>query len=176
MTRSLLLVFGLLLLACGGGNTAGTRPATQTGLNDTDALQKLELELAKPLPEFWKDSSIAFITDAVAMCDKPNVDAQVKNEASLQLEKARNALQDAGVLVQESTESAAVVFSIRILANCSGGGTPLVTGDVSAMPGNGAVAAKSDLFEVSRFDAGKVTLALLRHNELVKRMQGKESR
>jgi hypothetical protein len=176
MTRSLLLVFGLLLAACGGGHTAATHASPQTGLNDTDALQKLDVELAKPLPELWKDSSIALITDPVAMCDKPNIDAQVKNEASLQLEKTRNALQDAGLLVQESMEHAAVVFSIRVLANCSGGGTPLVTGDVSAMPENGAVAAKSNLFEISRFDAGRVTLALLRHDELVKRMQAKESR
>lgn len=171
MTRSLLLVFGLLLAACGGGNTAAPQASTRTGLNDADALQKLETELGKPLPDFWKDASIALITDPVAMCDKPNFDAQVKNEASLQFEKARNALQDAGMTVQESMDQAAVVFSIRILANCSGGGTPLVTGDVSAMPGNGAVAAKSDLFEVSRFDAGRVTLALLRHDELIKRMQ-----
>ena len=70
-------------------------------------------------------------------------------------------------------DNASVVFSIRILSNCSGSGNPLVTGDVSAMPGNGAVAAKSDLFEVSRFDAGKVTLALLRDDELVKKMNAK---
>lgn len=171
MTRFLLLVFGLLLPACGG--TTATHPATQTGLNDSDAQKKLEVELNKPLPDMWKDSSIALITDPVAMCNKPDVDMQVKGEAASQLEKTKTALQDAGITVQESTDSAAVVFSIRILANCSGTGAPLVTGDVSAMPGNGAVAAKSDLFEISRFDAGKVTLALLRREALVKRMEAK---
>ena len=171
MTRFLLLVFGLLLPACGG--TAATQPTTQTGLNDSDAQKKLDLELSKPLPDMWKDSSIALITDPVAMCNKPDVDMQVKGEAASQLEKTKTALQDAGITVQESTDSAAVVFSIRILANCSGAGAPLVTGDVSAMPGNGAVAAKSDLFEISRFDAGKVTLALLRREALVKRMEAK---
>ncbi|MBK9259381.1 MAG: hypothetical protein IPM54_06040 [Polyangiaceae bacterium] len=174
MTRSsLLLVFGLLLAACGGGSAASTAPATPTGLNDADALKKLDAELAKPMPDLWKESSVAFITDPVAMCDKPDVDAQAKTEASSQLEKAKSALQDAGVTVQESVDNASVVFSIRILANCSGSGSPLVTGDVSAMPGNGAVAAKSDLFEVSRFDAGKVTLALLRNDDLVKKMSAK---
>jgi hypothetical protein len=143
------------------------------GLNDTDALKKLDAELDKPLPDMWKESSIALITDPVAMCDKPDIDANVRLEASSQLEKTKAALQDAGITVQESADNAAVVFSIRILANCSGGGTPLVTGDVSAMPGNGSVAAKSNLFEISRFDAGKVTLALLRHNALVERMQAK---
>ena len=150
-----------------------TPPATQTGLNDSDAQKKLDVELNKPLPDMWKDSSIALITDPVAMCNKPDVDMQVKGEAASQLEKTKAALQDAGITVQESTDSAAVVFSIRILANCSGTGAPLVTGDVSAMPGNGAVAAKSDLFEISRFDAGKVTLALLRREALVKRMEAK---
>ncbi len=171
MTRSLLLIFGLLLPACGG--TAATQPTTAMGLNDTNALTKLEAELNKPLPEMWKDSSIALITDPVAMCNKADIDAQVKSEATSQLENAKTALQDAGITVQESADSAAVVFSIRILANCSGGGAPLVTGDVSAMPGNGAVAAKSDLFEITRFNAGKVTLALLRREALVKRMEAK---
>jgi len=171
MTRFLLLIFGLLLPACGG--TTATQPTNQLGFNDTDAHTKLEAELNKPLPEMWKDSSIALITDPVAMCNKPDVDAQVKSEAASQLEKTKTALQDAGVTIQESVDSAAVVISIRILANCSGGGAPLVTGDVSAMPGNGAVAAKSDLFEISRFNAGKVTLALLRNEVLVKRMEAK---
>jgi hypothetical protein len=172
MIRSLLLVFGLLLLSCGGSTTT-TQSTTPTGLNDTVALKKLEVELEKPLPELWKDSSIALITDPVAMCDKPAVDARIKGEADAQLEKAKTALQEAGVTVQESADAAAVVFSIRILANCSGASTPLITGDVSAMPGNGAVAAKSDLFEISRFDAAKVTLALLRHDALIKRMETK---
>ncbi|HRI66429.1 MAG TPA: hypothetical protein PK156_19405 [Polyangium sp.] len=173
MTRSLLLVLGLLLPACGGGNSAVTQPATQTGLNDRDALAKLEVEVAKPLPEIWKDSTVAFIADPVTMCNGTDIEEHVKNEDTVQLEKAKAALQDAGITVQESTDQATVVFSIRILANCSGGGRPLVTGDVSAMPGNGAVAAKSDLFEVTRFDAGKVTLALLRNEILVGRMQSK---
>lgn len=171
MTRFLLLICGLLVPACGG--TSATKPSTQVGFNDADAQTKLEAELNKPLPEMWKDSSIAFITDPVAMCNKPAIDAQVKSEATSQLENAKNALQDAGITVHESADSAAVVFSIRILANCSGGGTPLVTGDVSAMPGNGAVAAKSDLFEITRFNAGKVTLGLLRREALVKRMETK---
>ncbi len=172
MTRFLLLlVFALLLPVCGG--TTATQPNTPMGLNDSDALKKLDTELSKPLPDMWKESPIALITDPVAMCNKPDVEAQVNREAAAQLEKTKTALQDAGVTVQESTDAAAVVFSIRILANCSGAGAPLVTGDISAMPGNGAVAAKSDLFEISRFDAGKVTLALLRHDALVKRMEAK---
>ena len=124
MTRSsLFLVFGLLLAACGGGTTVASEPATPAGLNDADALKKLDAELAKPMPDVWKQSSVALITDAVAMCDKPDVDAQTKSEASSQLEKAKSALQDAGVTVQESVDNASVVFSIRILANCSGAGS-----------------------------------------------------
>ncbi len=174
MTRSLLLlVLGLLLAACGGSASTASTPTTQAGLNDADALKKLDVELAKPLPDLWKQSSVALIADPVAMCNKADADAQAKTEASTQLEKAKTALQDAGVPVQESLDAASVVFSIRILVNCSGAGSALVTGDISAMPGNGAVAAKSDLFEVARFDAGKVSLALLRNDELVKRMNTK---
>lgn len=176
MTRVFLLVCGLLLCACGSSHTAATQPSTQDGLHDAEALQKLDAELAKPLPEFWKETSMGFILDPVAMCNKPDIDKQVKNEAAAQLEKAKTAMQDASITVQESMENAAVVFSIRVLANCAGRGEPLVTGDVSAMPGNGAVAAKSDLFEISHFDAGKVTLALLRHEALIKRMQASDSR
>jgi len=175
MTRSSLplIIFGLLLAGCGGGTSTTPEPATPAGLNDADALKKLDVELAKPMPDVWKQSSVALITDAVAMCDKPDAATQAKVDATSQSEKAKAALQDAGVTVQESVDNASVVFSIRILSNCSGSGNPLVTGDVSAMPGNGAVAAKSDLFEVSRFDAGKVTLALLRDDELVKKMNAK---
>ena len=173
MTRLFLLVLGLLLPACGGGNTATNGSTTPTGLNDRDALAKLDVELAKPLPDIWKDSTVAFIADPVTMCNGKDVEEQVKSEDTAQIEKAKAALQDAGITVQESMDQATVVFSIRILANCAGGGRPLVTGDVSAMPGNGAVAAKSDLFEVPRFDAGKVTLALLRNETLVERMKSK---
>lgn len=173
MTRYLLLVLGLLLPACGGGNSIVTQPTTQTQLNDGDALAKLDVELAKPVPEVWKESSVAFIGDPVAMCKGTEFENQAKSEVAAQIDKAKAALQDAGITVQESMDQATVVFSIRILANCSGGGKPLVTGDVSAMPGNGAVAAKSDLFEATRFDAGKVTLALLRNETLITRMRSK---
>lgn len=173
MMRSLLLVAGLVLSACGGGNTAPTNPAPSSGLNDADALKKLDAELAKPLPDFWKETSIAFITDPVTMCNKADIDARVKADAGSQLEHAKAALLDAGITVQESVDNAAIVFSIRILANCSGSTPALVTGDVSAMPGNGAVAAKSDLFEVSRFDAGNVTLALLRNEAVIRKMQSR---
>ncbi len=173
MTRSsLVLVLGLLIAAC-GGSTATTQPTTPTGLNDADALKKLDVDLAKPLPDLWKQSSVALITDPVATCRMGDAGEKATAEATSQLEKAKAALQDAGVKVQESVDNASVVFSIRVLVNCAGPGTWLVTGDVSAMPGNGAVAAKSDLFEVPRFDAGKVTLALLRNDELVKRMSAK---
>ncbi len=170
MMRPLLLAAALVLSACGGGNSTPTTPTTTTGLNDADALKKLDAELAKPLPEFWKETSIAFITDPVAMCNQTDVDTRVKTEATAQLDRAKTALQDAGITVQESMDNAAIVFSIRILANCSSGTAALVTGDVSAMPGNGAVAAKSDLFEISRFDAGNVTLALLRNDAVIKKV------
>lgn len=173
--RSFLLVLalGCTLAACGGGRSNPTSNATPTGLDDKSALANLEVELAKPLPEAWKDASVALIGDAVAMCNKPDVDAQVKSATVSHVEKTKTALQDAGITVQESTDSATVVFSIRILANCSGSAPALVTGDISAMPGNSAVAAKSDLFDISRFDAGKVTLALLRNETLVQRIQAK---
>jgi hypothetical protein len=173
MTRSILLVFALAFtsMACGGGRSNPSSTGPQTGLNDQSALANLEIELAKPLPEAWKDASVALIGDAVAMCNKADVDAEVKSVTNSHLEKAKTALQDAGITVQESLDSATVVFSIRILANCSGSAPALVTGDISAMPGNGAVAAKSELFDISRFDAGKVTLALLRNETLVQRMQ-----
>lgn len=173
MMRSLLLVAGLVLCACGGGNPAPANPSTASGLNDADALKKLEVELAKPLPDFWKDKSMALITDPVVMCSKPDIEAQVKTDAAAQMDRAKTALQDAGLTIQESTDNAAIVFSIRILANCSGDTPALITGDVSAMPNNGAVAAKSDLFETSRFDAGKVTLALLRNEAVIRKMQSR---
>jgi hypothetical protein len=181
MMRSFLLIIalGFTSAACGGGQSGTTSTASPKGLNDSSSLANLETELAKPLPEAWKDASIALIGDPVAMCTQPHYDAKidfdarVKELAAAQIDKTKAALQDAGITVQESTDSASVVFSIRILANCSRNSPALVTGDVSAMPGNGAVAAKSDLFDISRFDAGKVTLALLRNETLVQRIQSK---
>lgn len=169
----LVLALGFTSTACGGGRSNATSNAAPTGLNDQSALANVDVELAKPLPEAWKDASIALIGDPVAMCNKPDIEAQVKTVTASNLEKTKTALQDAGITVQDSLDSATVVFSIRILANCSGPAPALITGDVSAMPGNGAVAAKSDLFDISRFDAGKVTLALLRNETLVQRIQAK---
>src|SRR3954452_25440727 len=100
MKRLLLLVLGLLLPACGGTSTASMKATTQMGFNDANALKKLDAEVDKPLPDMWKESSLALITDPVAMCKKPDVDAQVRSEASSQLEKAKTALQDAGITVQ----------------------------------------------------------------------------
>lgn len=175
MKRAFLLVFalGFTSMACGGGRPNVTSNAAPTGLNDQSALANLDVELGKPLSEAWKDASIALIGDPVAMCNKPDLEAQVKTVSAANLEKAKTAVQDAGITVEDSPDSATVVFSIRILANCSGPAPALITGDISAMPLNGAVAAKSELFDISRFDAGKVILALLRNEELVRRIQGK---
>ncbi|HQY62588.1 MAG TPA: hypothetical protein PK141_14420, partial [Polyangiaceae bacterium] len=70
MTRLLLCLAPLVVLACGAPEPA--TPSSKAGyeMNDAESVSSMEAALAKPLPEAWKRASVAFVPDPVAACPR----------------------------------------------------------------------------------------------------------
>lgn len=154
-----------------GCSTPATTPAAEQPavLNDAPAVQALEATLAKPLPEAWKGASVAFVPDPIAGC--PSLpEAELKKQAEEHIAVARAAVEEAGITVVDDLNGGATVFAVRLTATCNEGeaaADALVMHDVYAMPRNEGRAATSAGFGRAAFDAGKVTLGLMRDDKLV---------
>ncbi|MBK6465158.1 MAG: hypothetical protein IPF92_29765 [Myxococcales bacterium] len=169
MTRLLLCLAPLVVLACGAPEPATPSSKARYEMNDAESVSSMEAALAKPLPEAWKRASVAFVPDPVAACPRDPTEDEVKKMVAGQIERAKKAMEALGVAVIEDPNSASVALGVQIFTNCNANNPDskaLVTGMVYAMPKNAGPALKSDLFAIKNFDAGRVTQALMRDPKL----------